>query len=118
MLDLNTIIPPMVEDIIALEPFYPDIVPSFPLGIFTPLDGGTELIISGEERLTNAMFQIDVYDTSQQRCEQISAAVSKRLAERGFRRQSGQVMRENRLFRRVLTFTATIDEQTGLVYRR
>ena len=82
MLDINIIIPPLVEDIVRLEPQYPEIVPEFPLAILTPLDMGSGTIISGEERLAAVSFQVDV------------------------------------LHRRTLTFSAAIDEHTGLVYRR
>ena len=118
MVDINTFVPQMVEDILVLEPFFPDVVPAFPLGILTPLDDGAGLILSGRERLCGVLFQIDVYDTDQQRCEQTAARIAARLIRRGFDRRAGQVFREDRLFRHTLTFSAQIDEQTHYIYRR
>lgn len=124
MLDVNIIIPPMVEDIAALEPQFPEIVPDFsqatvaPLAILTPLDVGSGAIVSGEERLAAVSFQIDVYDTNLQRCTGTALALSARLISRGFVRNSGADIRENGLHRRTLTFSATIDEHTGQIYRR
>ena len=113
MLDINIIIPPLVEDIVRLEPQYPEIVPEFPLAILTPLDMG-----SGEERLAAVSFQVDVYDTKLQRCTETALKISARLISRGFVRNSGADIREDGLHRRTLTFSAAIDEHTGLVYRR
>lgn len=124
MLDVNIIIPPMVEDIVRLEPQFPEIVPDFsqatvaPLAILTPLDIGSGAIVSGEERLAAVSFQIDVYDTNLQRCTGTALALSARLISRGFVRNSGADIRENGLHRRTLTFSATIDEHTGQIYRR
>jgi len=118
MLDINIIIPPLVEDIVRLEPQFPEIVPNFPLAILTPLDVGSGTVISGEERLAAVSFQTDVYDTDLQRCTQTAIRLSDRLISRGFARGSGADIREDGLRRRTLTFSAMIDEQTGLVYRR
>lgn len=118
MLDVNIIIPPLVEDMIRLEPQFPEVVPEFPLAVLTPLDIGSGTIISGEERLAAVSFQIDVYDTNLQRCTGTALALSARLISRGFVRGSGADIAENGLHRRTLTFSASIDEQTGLVYRR
>ena len=118
MLDINIIIPPMVEDIAALEPQFPEIVPGFPLAILTPLDVGSGAIVSGEERLAAVSFQIDVYDTKLQRCTGTALALSARLISRGFVRNSGADIREDGLHRRTLTFSAAIDEHTGQIYRR
>ena len=108
MLDINIIIPPLVEDIVRLEPQYPEIVPEFPLAILTPLDMGSGTIISGEERLAAKL----------QRCTETALKISARLISRGFVRNSGADIREDGLHRRTLTFSAAIDEHTGLVYRR
>lgn len=124
MLDVNIIIPPMVEDIVRLEPQFPEIVPDFsqatvaPLAILTPLDIGSGAIVSGEERLAAVSFQIDVYDTNLQRCTGTALALSARLISRGFVRNSGADIREDGLHRRTLTFSAAIDEHTGQIYRR
>ncbi len=118
MLDANKIIPPIVEDIIALEPHFPDIAPTFPLGILTPIDSGSGIIISGEERITPLTFQIDVYDTSYQRCEETANEITLRLVKRGFTRMPGQIIKEKGLYRHVLSFSAQVDEQHGFVYRR
>lgn len=124
MLDVNIIIPPMVEDIVRLEPQFPEIVPDFsqatvaPLAILTPLDVGSGAIVSGEERLAAVSFQIDVYDTNLQRCTGTALALSARLISRGFVRNSGADIREDGLHRRTLTFSAAIDEHTGQIYRR
>ena len=50
MIDVYTLVPPMIKDILRVEPRFPDTVAKFPLGILTPLDGGSGDIISGEER--------------------------------------------------------------------
>ena len=123
MLDANTIIPPMVADIIALEPRFPDIEAdsentTFPLGILTPIDNGSGVILSGEERYTPLQFQIDVYDTDHQRCEDTANMIAKRLVKRGFVRLPGQTPKEKGLQRHCLTFKANVDEHTGLIYRR
>lgn len=124
MLDINIIIPPLVEDIVRLEPQFPEIVPEFPqatlapLAILTPLDTGSGTIISGEERLAAVSFQIDLYDVSLQRCTETAIRLSERLISRGFVRGSGADIPEDGLHRRTLTFSAVIDEHTGLVYRR
>ena len=118
MLDVNFIIPPLVEDIVRLEPQFPEIVPEFPLAVLTPLDVGSGTIISGEERLAAVAFQIDVYDTDLRRCTETALKISARLISRGFVRDSGADIPENGLHRRTMTFSAAIDEHTGLVYRR
>lgn len=118
MIDINTLIPPMIEDIARVEPQFPDTAAKFPLCILTPLDGGSGDIISGEERYALTMFQLDVYDTELQRCTETALKLSQRLISRGFVRYSGGAIRENRLHRRTLTFSAKIDEHTGLIYRR
>lgn len=118
MLDVNIIIPPMVEDITRLEPQFPDIAARFPLGILTALDGGAGVVLSGEERLAAVSFQIDLYDVDLRRCTQTAAALSARLTARGFRRTAGAALREQGLYRRTLSFAALIDEHTGMIYRR
>ncbi len=117
MIDVNAIIPPMLADIIALEPQFPEIVPSFPLGILTPLDPGSGVVLSGEERIAAVQFQIDVYDTRLQRCEETALKISRRLIQRGFNRNAGGTLKEKQLRRRTMTFSAKIDEHTGLIYR-
>lgn len=118
MLDPNKIIPPMVADILALESHFPDIVPSFPLGILTPMDNGSGVILKGEERFTPFAFQIDIYDTSYKRCEETAHELVIRLVQRGFTRLPGQILKENGLHRHALSFSGNIDEVTGLIYRR
>ena len=118
MLDINIIIPPMVEDITRLEPQFPDIAASFPLGILTALDSGAGVILSGEERLAAVSFRIDLYDVDLRRCTQTAAALSARLISRGFGRTSGGAIREKGLYRHTLSFAALIDEHTGSIYRR
>lgn len=117
MLDANLIIPPMTEDIVRLEPQFPEIVPAFPLGILTPLDGGAGVIISGEERLAAVSFQIDIYDTDLRRCTETALKISSRLISRGFSRTGGAALKEERLHRRTLIFSADVDEHTGMIYR-
>ncbi len=117
MIDVNIMIPPMLEDIIPLEPQFPEVAPSFPLGILTPLDPGSGVILSGEERIAAVQFQIDVYDTRLQRCEETALKISRRLIQRGFTRDAGGTIKENQLHRRTMTFSAKIDEHTGLIYR-
>ena len=117
MLDIYSVIPPMIEDIVAAEPHYPELSPEFPVCILTPLDGGAGIIISGVERFASAMFQLDVYDSSLERCENTAVRLSERLTARGFTRQSGAKLKENKLHRRTLTFKAKIDIGTGLIYR-
>ena len=118
MLDMNLVIPPMLEDIIALEPQFPDMVAEFPLAVLTPLDTGSGVIISGEERLCSAAFQIDVYDTDLRRCTETALEISRRLIARGFVRNSGADIREDGLHRHTLTFSGFIDEHTGNIHRR
>lgn len=123
MLDANIIIPPMVADIIALEPHFPDTEAEgestvYPLGILTPIDNGSGVILSGEERYTPLQFQIDVYDIRYQRCEDVANKLVKRLVKRGFTRLPGQILKEKGLHRHALTFKGSIDEKTGLIYRR
>lgn len=118
MIDVNALIPPMLEDIIPIEPQFPEKVPSFPLGILTPLDPGSGVILSGEERLAAVQFQIDVYDTQLQRCEETALKISRRLIQRGFVRTAGGSIKENQLRRRTMTFSAKIDEHTGFIFRR
>ena len=118
MLDMNLVIPPMLEDIIALEPQFPDMVAEFPLAVLTPLDFGSGAIISGEERLCSAAFQIDVFDTSLRRCTETALEISRRLISRGFVRNSGADIPEDGLHRRTLTFSGFIDEHTGNIHRR
>ena len=118
MLDANILIPPIVKDIIPLERQYPDKVAAFPLCILTPIDSGSGIVISGEERITPLTFQIDVYDTSYQRCEETAHEIVLRLVKRGFTRVPGQIIKEKGLYRHVLSFSAQVDEQHGFVYRR
>lgn len=118
MLDVNVLVPPLVEDIAALEPQFPQIVPEFPVAVLTPIDVGSGVIISGEERLAAVSFQIDVYDTDLRRCSETAIKISERLVGRGFVRGSGADIAEDGLRRRMLTFSAMIDEHTGLIYRR
>lgn len=117
MLDVNIIIPPMIGDIVRLEPQFPEVVPTFPLGILTPLDMGSGTVISGEERLAAVSFQIDVYDEQLQRCTETALKISSRLIARGFTRTSGAALKEKRLHRRTLSFSGKIDEHTGYIYR-
>ena len=118
MIDVYTLVPPMIKDILRVEPRFPDTVAKFPLGILTPLDGGSGNIISGEERYALVMFQLDVYDTDLKRCSENALAISRRLIARGFVRTSGGSIRENRLHRQTMTFSAKIDEHTGMIFRR
>lgn len=117
MLDIYTVIPPMIEDIVAVEPHYPEITPTFPICVMTPLDNGSGIIISGVERFASAVFQLDLYDNSLERCESTATKLSERLISKGFVRQGGSKIKEKHLHRRTLTFTAKIDIKTGLIYR-
>ena len=118
MIDVYTLIPPMIKDILRVEPQFPDTVAKFPLGILTTLDGGSGDIISGEERFALVMFQLDVYDTELPSCSETALKISRRLISRGFVRNGGGSIRENRLHRQTMTFSAKIDEHTGMIYRR
>lgn len=120
MVDLNKIIPPMVEDIARLEAQFPNIAAKFPIVIFTPFDNGAEVILNGRERYTNAAFQLDIYDNSktEARAQELAADLTERLTSRGFKRGSGAHIKENGLFRRTLYFTALIDEKDKIIYRR
>lgn len=118
MLDVNTIIPDMVADIVTLEPQFPDIVPVFPIAVLTPIDNGSGVILDGRESLTPVAFQIDVYDTSMKRCEELAHDIVITLIQRGFKRLPGQVLKEKGLHRHTLSFSGTVDERHGFIYRR
>ena len=109
-----------MEDIARLESQFPNIVPKFPIVIFTPFDNGADVILDGRERYTNAAFQLDIYDNgkTEERAQELAAALTERLTARGFKRGNGAHIKENGLFRRTLYFTGVIDEKDKMIYRR
>ncbi len=119
MLDVNEIIPPMLADIVRLEPQFPAVLPNTQIAaVLTTLDDGAGEIYEGRERLTPVAFQIDIYGAQLQPVERTAKLVAARLVSRGFNRGSGGGTPEKGLKRKTMSFSAKIDEKTGMIYRR
>ena len=127
MVDINTIIYPVLSELVGIALIsndFPDTESVFPMVSVTEISSISERIADGEEILSDVVFQIDVWDKrtdeiqNRQRCENISADVSAKLIETGFRRSFSHGTDESDIFRKCMRFSGQIDEKHKIIHRR
>lgn len=124
LIDINYIINELISPIIRLESQFPSINSSFPLATVTTVSDISTEIHEGEERLSDIIVQLDVWDKhtaanqTRQRCESLAIEVNAKMLESGFKRVFAQNFDESGMFRKCMRFSAEIDEYAKKIYRR
>lgn len=121
MTDLNRPIAELIGDACPnVELAFPAGSPEFPLATVSVIDNSSAVVLSGKERYSSVMIQVDIWDNSptRERCEQTACAVSDRFIEAGFGRSLSADIKEDGLHRKSMTFNGIIDNRTLEVYER
>lgn len=89
---------------------------TLPLITLTEVSNTAFAITEGKERLTKITIQLDMYDITPEKVRSLAGVVSLIMTEHGFRRQNGQFMKEDRLWRQMQEYSCIINNSTGLIY--
>jgi hypothetical protein len=121
VIDPNKPIADLLSDVCAdIEISFPKGQPSFPLTTIAVIDNSSAVVLDGLERFSSITVQLDVWDNqpTRERCEATAQAVSAKMIEAGFTRQTAQSLEEDHLHRLSMTFRGVLDEKTFNIYER
>lgn len=88
--------------------------------IITEAVNVSALVLEGKERLSDVVFQLDVWDNSadRKRTEKIAAEADKLMLAAGFRRTAGHTVKEKNLQRKTMRYAGKIDSDNFRVYNK
>lgn len=107
MVDLNVAIYNLLKAIAPVSLEFPDTGAKFPLITITEVTNTESFTVEGRERITEATYQIDVWDNyvDRSRCEYIANQVNDAMVQNHFRRVLGRGFRDvSGLHRKMMYF--------------
>lgn len=82
-----------------------------PLITLMEVSNTAAIITDGVEQFSDVSVQLDIYDFTPEAVKKLAGVVSSKLVSVGFRRVQGQLMKEENLWRYMLTFDCSIDAE-------
>ena len=107
MVDLNRPLAQLLKPIARVELEFPAIDAAFPVITLTEVANVTNYEVENVECISDITYQVDVWDNgkTRERCEQLSAEVSRVLTANGFTRTLGRGMKDpSGLHRKIMYF--------------
>lgn len=117
MIDIKPFISEKIEDIVSVELSFNDSLISLPVAVMTETLNEAKVIIGNKERISDIGIQLDIYAKTPKETEELAVIISERLIGAGFWRSFSESIFSERLPRKCMRFTCTIDEVTGQVLR-
>lgn len=111
MVDLNRHLARLLKPLARVELEFPAIDAAFPVITLAEVANVTDYEVENVERISDITYQVDVWDNgrNRERCEQLSAEVSRVLTANGFTRTLGRGMKDpSGLHRKMMYFKALI----------
>lgn len=91
---------------------------SLPVCTLQEIANESRLVLEGEERLSQLVYQLDMYHSTAEGCEQLCQAVNAVMLKAGFTRSGGMVEYRSRgSTRRTMRFSGVLDEKTNQIYK-
>ena len=115
MIDIKKYIAELIEDIAPVELTFSDTENDTPLICISETDNSSEIILSGRDRVSRIVIQLDLYGENAFETESMAVLVNERLVSKGFRRSFSQLILNERRARRCLRYTFGIDETQGRI---
>jgi hypothetical protein len=91
-----------------------DFTASFPLITLLEVGNSSDVITDGKEQFSGIVIQIDNYDMAPEKVTSLSGAISVLMLQNGFRRGSGQLMKEDGIWRYYCTYSCYVDSQNRI----
>lgn len=107
MVDLNVAVYNLLKDIAPVSLEFPDAKAKFPLITITEVSNTECFTVEGREHITEATYQLDVWDNyaDRSRCEAIANQVNSVMVQNHFRRVQGRGFRDvSGLHRKMMYF--------------
>lgn len=118
MIDLTAKIASVLKSIAPVELAWPEATFKPPLITITEVENAVNLVLQGNERLSDITFQIDVWCKDVKSVQEMSALVSERLTALGFIRGSSMIIPDpSHIARKTMRFRALVDCANNHVYQ-
>lgn len=120
---MTCLMPYIVDLLGATAPIldeYPGVQSTFPCIVYSEVDNASAIVLSGEERLSDIIIQLDCYSKGEDRenVELLSKTVSDKMLETGFTRSSGPSgTNSDGIFYRTMRFTGRLNEKTHYIHK-
>lgn len=72
------------------------------------------VITEASEQVSDISIQLDIYDTTPDKVQSLAGVVSSLLIAHGFRRDAGQLMKEDKMWRRMEQYSCYVDSQNRI----
>lgn len=109
MKDILPYVAQLLKGVAQVELAYTGISAVLPLIVLTETDNSASIIADHKEWASAITVQVDCYADSEKRVKDVAIAASDILTEHGFRRATGQLLREDDLDRYMMLFDCVVD---------
>lgn len=87
---------------------------SLPLITMLEVSNISAVITEASEQVSDISIQLDIYDTTPDKVQSLAGVVSSLMIAHGFRRGSGQLMKEDNLWREMQQYSCYVDSQNRI----
>lgn len=87
---------------------------SLPLITMLEVSNISAVITEASEQVSDISIQLDIYDTTPDKVQSLAGVVSSLLIAHGFRRDAGQLMKEDNMWRRMEQYGCYVDSQNRI----
>lgn len=87
---------------------------SLPLITMLEVSNISAVITEASEQVSDISIQLDIYDTTPDKVQSLAGVVSSLLIAHGFRRDAGQLMKEDNMWRRMEQYGCYVDLQNRI----
>ena len=108
MKDILPYVAQLLKGVAQVELAYTGISAALPLIVLTETDNSAAIIADRKEWASAITVQVDCYADSEKRVKDVAIAASDILTEHGFRRATGQLLKEDNLDRYMMLFDCVV----------
>ena len=87
---------------------------TLPLVTLLEVSNISAVITEATEQVSDISIQLDIYDTTPEKVKSLSGVISSLMIAHGFRRGSGQLMKEDNLWREMQQYSCYIDSHNRI----
>ena len=109
MIDILPYVAQLLKGLAQIELAYTGISAELPLIVLSEMDNSAAIIADSKEWASAITLQLDCYHIGEKAVKDIAMAASDILVQNGFRRVTGQLMKEDNLDRYMMQFNCVVD---------
>lgn len=109
MIDILPYVAQLLKGLAQVELAYTGISAELPLIVLSEMDNSAAIIADSKEWASAITLQLDCYHIGEKAVKDIAMAASDILVQNGFRRATGQLIKEDNLDRYMMQFSCVVD---------